>query len=283
MSHSRIQGSLLLCNNRPKKEYHFLPPLVRNSDDESKKINAAVNKIIKHIDEHLTKLQAHREELLSSKLPKISKPFNKISDLGSQINFVKKRTIALFERIDNMNGNKFIVQTKKPTPEENNAFLNLIETTEYQKIKAQIEKGHGLHERTKNEDTSLIVAIKKYAQCYKGSRDHLDAQRIIIDLCNLAASHPDYINQQNSFGNTALHYAVSLNEKWLVDLLLTCHANATIENNRGLNPYELGQERHKNNYDSDIVIALRKQSIFKMKPGLPNLKIQQPNCSFTPK
>lgn len=52
-----------------------------------------------------------------------------------------------------------------------------------------------------------------------------------------------FIDQQNGLGNTALHIASACNDKKMVQVLLGCGARLNIENNDGLTPKELAEQR----------------------------------------
>jgi ankyrin repeat protein len=49
------------------------------------------------------------------------------------------------------------------------------------------------------------------------------------------------LNYQDSLGNTALHYAVEANNRYIVSLLVFYKADKTIKNNKGLSPVELAK------------------------------------------
>ena len=61
-----------------------------------------------------------------------------------------------------------------------------------------------------------------------------------------------FIDQQNGRGNTALHIAAAQNDKRMVHVLLNCGAGLSIENNDGLTPKGLAEQ--KGHHDISILV-----------------------------
>jgi len=71
-----------------------------------------------------------------------------------------------------------------------------------------------------NQENALIIATK--AGC--------------VDSVKLLLKHHSNVNQQDLLGNTALHYAVTIGDKYLTKLILNKKANRDLENKEGYTP-----------------------------------------------
>jgi len=74
------------------------------------------------------------------------------------------------------------------------------------------------------KENALIMAVK------------LRRRHFIKTIINTQGNN---INQQDYLGNTALHYAIELKDKYISDILAFYRADINIKNNNGLSPYDL--------------------------------------------
>lgn len=73
------------------------------------------------------------------------------------------------------------------------------------------------------QENALIIAIKLGRTSY---------------LCKLFLMNIN-VNQQDDQGNTALHYAIEMRDKYAINSLVYAHANLKIKNNEGVTPFDL--------------------------------------------
>jgi len=110
------------------------------------------------------------------------------------------------------------------------------------------------------KETALIMAVKL------GRHNFLNR--------NLITHSP--IDYQDEKGNTALHYAVELKDKYAINILVYYHANIKIENNEGMNPLDLALKSSVEE-DDDNDEAIQREDIINIinSPISPDKMLQK--------
>eukprot|EP00833_Pecoramyces_ruminatium_P008381 jgi/Orpsp1_1/1182413/evm.model.c7180000081176.1 len=107
----------------------------------------------------------------------------------------------------------------------NNLLMYTIYYDSFEVFFLLIDKYYDIVDKnSKNLDNALIM-------CAKLSRGEIAREIIKRNLCD--------INKKDSNGNTAFHYAVQLNDYYMIDLLSYYNADPNIKNNQGVSPLEL--------------------------------------------
>lgn len=97
------------------------------------------------------------------------------------------------------------------------------------------------------KETPLIIASK------------LGHKKVVKHIL-LDHIHDINIDHQDELGNTALHYALELGDKYIINCLAFHHANIHIKNNKGKSPIEIVKE-----HENDELISLLKKPLMLYK------------------
>jgi ankyrin repeat protein len=110
-----------------------------------------------------------------------------------------------------------------------------------QMIERVIENNVNIINNVNNRnENALIIATK------------LDCSKAIATLIE----YPIFVNQQDCLGNTALHYAVDIENTFIIKLLIKTKADINIKNNDGFTPIDIAKEKK----NDDLVNCLTNSS-----------------------
>jgi len=112
--------------------------------------------------------------------------------------------------------------------------------------------GSKLHDTNLRNENALILATK--SGC-------IEAVKVLL-------KYKIDVNHQDNLGNTALHYAVDLNDSYVTALLTSRKANASIKNNEGKSPLALAKKLG----NSELLQAIENPAVYDKKPRNTNIK-----------
>ncbi|MHB1948689.1 MAG: ankyrin repeat domain-containing protein [Gammaproteobacteria bacterium] len=211
----------------------------------------------------------------ASSLPEVKRNESEVKDLKSALEAKEKEIKAVLEKAKSVIEikDKEIVALKEKlqrtvdiSPEAKEAgLLEAVRFLSFSNLKRYLNLGANVNAKDlDSEATALMMAVSNF------SENPEEAKSIIITLC--ADRHID-LNAKDKRGCTALHRAVSTNNKWAVEYLLRCNANPMIQNKDGFTPLRFGTIVNKGKLDPEIayLITMKEQELVSPRRSLSPL------------